>query len=160
MEDNGPGRQAQLHGPGPQPYLKEGQIKRDVRSHPGAVEGGGGRWRLVKVSRGFAPQPPPVHREGRDQDTHRRGGEAVPILDQRREIERWEQLAVAEWPVLAAAQSGSGDPDNGAEDDEQVGESRRGPGEWREASRHGRGNVRAGREPCSRVARRGVSRVT
>jgi len=47
-----------------------------------------------------------------------------------------------------------------AEDDEQVGEGRRGPGESREASRHGRGNVRTGRQPCSRLARRGVSRVT
>src|SRR5712691_2711268 len=53
-------------------------------------------------------------------------------LDHRREVERWEQFAVAKRPVLAAAQPRSGDPDNGAEDDEQVGEGRRGPSESRE----------------------------
>src|SRR6266550_3046304 len=51
----------------------------------------------------------------------------VPILDHRREVERREQLAIAERPVLAAAQSRSGDSDDGTEDDEQVGEGRRGP---------------------------------
>src|SRR6266487_2927632 len=69
----------------------------------------------------------------------------VPVLDDGREVERREQLAVAERPMLAAAQPRSGDPDDGAEDDEQVGEGRRGPGEARETSRHGCGNVWSGR---------------
>src|SRR5216117_3268776 len=39
--------------------------------------------------------------------------------------------------MLPAPHPGPGDPDNGAEDDEQIRECRRGPGEARQALRHG-----------------------
>src|SRR5439155_3963243 len=70
--------------------------------------------------------------------------QSMGVLDHRREVERREQLAVAEWPMLAAAEARSGDPDDAAEDDEQIGERGRGPREPGE-SRHGGRNVYSGR---------------
>src|SRR2546422_10613711 len=60
------------------------------------------------------------------------------VLDQRRQIERRKQLAVAQRPVLAAAHPRAGDPDDGAENDEQVREASGGPGEPRVGTSHGR----------------------
>src|SRR5947208_943507 len=67
------------------------------------------------------------------------GGEPVPVFDQRRQVEEREQPAVAQRPVLAAPETRTGNADDGAEDDEQVGAGGSEPGEPREASRHGCG---------------------
>src|SRR5438477_13125555 len=53
-------------------------------------------------------------------------------------------MAVAQWPVVAASHAGSADPDDGAEDDEEVGAERGDPGECDEAFRHGSTFVRSG----------------
>src|SRR4029077_4107545 len=76
--------------------------------------------------------------------THCGRRQPVPVLDDRGDVERWEELAVTERPMLAAAQARAGDPDDGAEDDEQIGERGRGPREPGE-SRHGGRNVYSGR---------------
>ena len=61
----------------------------------------------------------------------------APLDERAHVVERREQVAVAEGPVLAAAQSRAGDADDGAEDDEEICAERGEPGEPRERTSHG-----------------------
>src|SRR5216683_2229721 len=54
-------------------------------------------------------------------------------------------MSIAQRPVIAAAQSGSGDPDDRPEDDEQVGTGGGNPGERDEALRHTGPGICAGK---------------
>ena len=69
------------------------------------------------------------------ESAHQRRGPAVADLDQGREVERREPLAVAAGPVVAAPHAGAGDPDDAAEHDEPEGEAAAGPGQTPEQSR-------------------------
>src|SRR2546426_7595064 len=87
MEDHGPRRQAELYGHRAEQDLHDEQPHRDV---------GGSVGREPLPAPCSLSQPPRVRRERRHQPTHGRRRQPVPILDHRREVEWWEQLAIAE----------------------------------------------------------------
>ena len=96
MQDDGPGRERELHRDRAEGDLERKQGERDV--------GGGGR--AVRRSGGRLPTQAPRERGQRgDKERYGESGEPVAVLDQRREIERREQSAVTKGPVLAAAQA-------------------------------------------------------
>ena len=76
--------------------------------------------------RGLAPMPDAsaTTATANTSGAHQRRGPAVADLDEGREVERREPLAVAAWPVVAAPHAGPGDPDDAAKDDEPEGEGR------------------------------------
>src|SRR2546426_147988 len=81
------------------------------------------------------------------------GHQSVTPFDHRGYVlQGGQETAVAQWPVIAAAQSGSGDPDDRPEHDEQVGTGGGNPGEGDEASGHGPYDMLG--KPC--VSRRGT----
>ena len=84
---------------------------------------------------GLASVPSQGHHGDReDEHAHRRGGPPVADLDQGGEVERREPLPVTSGPVIAAAHSGPGDPDDPAENDEAEGKAAAGPGQTPEQS--------------------------
>src|SRR2546426_8188567 len=131
MQYDPQGGQGQLHDYGPKGDLEGEQ-----------AEGDKGRpvWRVPDRSVRL-PEIPRIAGQGKHQHTHGHDQLTVGELDDRVELEGREKASVAERPILPAPHPGAGDPDDGAEDDEQVGAGGGAPGERREASRHGFENV-------------------
>ena len=120
--DDDPGRKDQLDGDRAQQDLHHQQdVPRGVAGVPSA-----GSLRCRRSA---------THGNREHESAHQRRGPAVTALDQRREVERREPLAVAAGPVVAAAHAGPRDPDDAAEDDQPDGEAAAGPGQTPEQSR-------------------------
>ena len=132
MQDDGPRRQLELDRHRAEQDLHDEQAEREV----------GRPARNVPLPAPCSSsEPPGIRREGRHQDAHERGSQAMSVFDQRGQIERREQPAVAQRPVIPASHPGAGDPNDGAEDDEEISAGGGAPGEPREGAGHGAGNM-------------------
>src|SRR6188768_1125944 len=115
MDDDDPRREDELDGDGAQEDLHDqkngGETGRAAQGRLGAV-------------------PSPGHQgHGEDEETHQGGGPSVADLDQGREIERGEPLAVTPGPVIPAPHAGAGDPHHPTQNDQPERQSRSGPGQ-------------------------------
>ena len=115
VDDDDPRREDQLDGDGAQKDL-------DHEQHGG--EGG-------RPAEGrLGPVPPPGHqRHGQDEEAHQGGGPPVADLDQGREVERREPLAVTKGPMIPAPHAGAGDPHHPTQNDQPERQSRSDPGQ-------------------------------
>ena len=97
---------------------------------------------------------------GEDEEAHQGGGPPVADLDQGREVERGEPLAVTKGPMIPAPHAGAGDPHHPTQNDQPERQSRSGPGQPPEETGVGMGletqgirppQVSAGKERCAAV---------
>ena len=108
---------------------RKGELDRDrAEEHLDHQEHQGQRRRPPERRLGPVPAPSDG-RDREDQQADEGRGPAVPDLDQGGEVERWEPLAVAARPMVAAAHPGAGDPHHPAEHDQAQRKDGAGPGQ-------------------------------
>ena len=124
VQDHRGRRQLEPHGHRTEEHLHDQQQDGEEREDAQRAPDGG-------------PSRPPGHGgQGDDEQAHGQSGQPVPVLDERVEVHRRDELAVAERPIVAAAHAAAGDADDPSEDDEGVG---------------GHGGYRGQRAPTARI---------